>query len=91
VAKVAVEDLDESLVFASIQDTTDATADLDTDLILLEGVNPIYSLDFADMVIDGAALGTREGVNYVGAVQAADDWTANWVFGLENLWFDATP
>jgi len=43
------------------------------------------------MVIDGVALGTREGVNYVGAVQAADDWTANWVFGLENLWFDATP
>jgi len=91
VAKVAVEDLDESLVFASIQDTTDATADLDTDLILLEGVNPIYSLDFADMVIGGVALGAREGVNYVGAVQAADDWTANWVFGLENLWFDATP
>jgi hypothetical protein len=70
----------------------DATADLNTDLILVEGTTPVFSLAFKDMVVDGTALGARDGVTYVGGLESGGtNWTSGWAVGLDaKLWFDAT-
>jgi hypothetical protein len=76
----------------------DPTAAADTDLQLLEGSPPIYSIDFATSLVDGATpaasaaptSGTRLGALSLGGV----DWTANWTYGIhpdnrgEPLWFE---
>ncbi len=79
-------------VFATISGAVDATADLDTDLILVGGTTPVLSLDFAEMVVDGTTLAARDGVTYVGGLRlAGTDWTSGWAVGLDQqLWFDAS-
>tara|TARA_X000000950_G_C13898554_1_gene653917 strand:- start:1492 stop:3234 length:1743 start_codon:yes stop_codon:yes gene_type:complete len=81
-----------SNVFATISGAVDATADLNTDLILVEGTTPVFSLAFKDMVVDGTALGARDGVTYVGGLESGGtNWTSGWAVGLDaKLWFDAT-
>jgi hypothetical protein len=81
-----------SNVFATVSGAVDATADLDTDLVLVEGTTPIKSLDFAEMIVDGTALTARDALTYVGGIRSAGtDWTSGWAIGLDaQLWFDAT-
>jgi hypothetical protein len=82
--------------FATISDVTDATANADTGLILLEGVPSIFSVDFAGMVIDDAAPTVAAPADYIGALsQSADNPFADWAFGIfdgnrsQPLWFEA--
>jgi hypothetical protein len=74
------------------------TAAVDPSLQLLEGVQPIYSIDWATSFVDGAApVATTNPTpdTYLGALSlGADDWTAGWTYGVhpgnrgEPLWFE---
>jgi hypothetical protein len=74
------------------------TATIDSSLQLLEGVQPIYSIDWATSLVDGAApLATTNPTpdTYLGALSlGAEDWTAGWTYGVhpenrgEPLWFE---
>jgi len=87
-------------IFATVADGTNksATTANDADLQLLEGVLPIYSIDYATSVVDGAAPGagsTPTSGRFLGALSLGQvDWTANWTFGIdpanraEPLWFE---
>jgi len=87
-------------IFATVADGTNksATTANDADLQLLEGVLPIYSIDYATSVVDGAAPGagsTPTSGGFLGALSLGQvDWTANWTFGIdpanraEPLWFE---
>ena len=67
--------------------------DTDVNIAILDG---FYSIPLADMIINGgpATVTPLNSATYVGAVIRADDWTANWTYGLhpENrgqaLWFE---
>ena len=83
--------------FADIAGSANATASADTELQLLEGTPPIYSIDYATMVVGGEApAGAPRGEgSYVGALSAgAADWTAGWTYGIHEgsraqpLWFE---
>ena len=85
--------------FATIADgaAVDATAANDADLQILEGAQKIYSLPWATSFVDGAApIATTDPApgSYLGAVSAADDWTAGWTYGIspdnrgQALWFE---
>jgi len=85
--------------FATIADGTafDPTANADTDLQLLEGTQPVYSLSWATSFINGAApVATTAPTNgdILGAVTATADWTAQWTYGISEanrgqpLWFE---
>lgn len=82
--------------FATLTGVTDATANADTSLILLEGVPPIFSVDFAGMVIDDAAPTVTAPADFIGALSlSADNPFASWTFGIfdgnrsQPLWFEA--
>lgn len=74
------------------------TAAADPGLQLLEGVQPVYSIDWATSYVDGAApLATTNPApdTYLGALSlGATDWTAGWTYGVhpanrgEPLWFE---
>lgn len=59
-------------------------------------LNGFYSLPLADMVVNGGAttVTPTNGRSYIGAVVAAEDWTADWTYGLhvgnrgQALWFE---
>ncbi|MCY4426510.1 MAG: serine/threonine protein kinase [Halieaceae bacterium] len=85
--------------FATVADGTaqNPTAAADTDLQLLEGAQPIYSLSWATSFVDGAApIATTAPTSgdFLGAVEATADWTAPWAFGISDtnrgqpLWFE---
>lgn len=85
--------------FATIADGTavDATATNDAALQILEGAQKVYSLPWATSFVDGAApIATTDPApaTYLGAVEAANDWTAGWSFGISEsnrsqpLWFE---
>lgn len=69
------------------------TAAAAENLVILDG---FYSVPLADMVINGGAVTVTPAneANFIGAVTAAEDWTAGWAYGLheENrgqaLWFE---
>ena len=84
-------------VFADIAGVTDATANADTDLQLLEGTPPVYSVDYATMVVNGdSPAGSPEhgGAHIGGLSLGAADWTAGWTYGIHDgsraqpLWFE---
>jgi hypothetical protein len=87
-------------IFATVADGTvkSATAVNDADLQLLEGVVPIYSIDYATSQVDGAAPAagsTPTSGGYLGALSIGQaDWTANWTYGIHDgsraqpLWFE---
>lgn len=75
---------------------TDPTATADTDLQLLQGTPPIYSIAFDTMMVDGAAPTVAAPASgKIGAMTTADtDWTQNWTYGIHDgsrdvpLWFE---
>lgn len=87
-------------VFATIPNDTavDATVAADTDLQLLEGTPPIYSISFATSFVDGAApaaSATPTAGDFLGALSTGTtDWTADWTYGIHDgaraqaLWFE---
>lgn len=87
--------------FATLTATTDPTATADTDLVLLEGTPPIYSVEFGSMVIDGAApTVTAPASGLIGseALSASESWLrpggVDWTYGIfdgargQALWFE---
>jgi hypothetical protein len=86
--------------FATVPSGTalNPTATADPGLQLLEGTQPIYSIDWATSFVDGAApVATTNPTpdTYLGALSlGADDWTAGWSYGVdpgsraEPLWFE---
>ena len=84
-------------VFADIADVMDATANANTDLQLLEGTPPVYSISYATMLVNGESpSGTpARGTDYVGGLSLGRaDWTAGWTYGIHDgsraqpLWFE---
>ena len=83
-------------VFATITGATDATPNADTQLQLLEGIPPIFSIDYATSIVDGAApTGTPPAGGFSGALsQAGTNFAAGWTFGIfednrsQPLWFE---
>lgn len=83
-------------VFATITGATDATANANTELQVLEGTTPVFSIDYASSVVDGAApTGTAPASGFSGALsEGATNWAAGWTFGVfpdnrsQGLWFE---
>ncbi len=72
--------------FATVADgvATNPTAAADTDLQLIEGTPPVYSIDWATSSVDGAApLATTAPTSgtFLGGVSATADWT-QWAYGI---------
>ena len=88
-------------VFATVASGTvkSATAVNNAGLQLLEGVIPIYSIDYATSQVDGSAPGagsTPTNGAWLGALSLGEaDWTANWTYGIHDgsrgqaLWFES--
>ncbi|HSG89563.1 MAG TPA: hypothetical protein VLA56_10155 [Pseudomonadales bacterium] len=76
--------IDSGNVFATIAGAVDATAMADTDLQLLEGTPPLFSIDYATMQVDGAVpAGAPQAGDFIGALsQSATNPFANWTFGI---------
>ena len=76
-------------VFADIAAATDPTQLADTQLIILSSANGYYSIPLAEVVVNDAALPELVvEASFLGAVDANDDWTAGWAFGLDqDFWF----
>jgi len=85
--------------FATVASGTavNPTAAADTDLQLLEGGQPVYSLSWATSFVDGAvpaATTAPTNGDILGAVTSAADWTAPWAYGISEdnrgqaLWFE---
>ena len=85
--------------FATVVNGTakDASAANDADLQLLEGAQKVHSIAWATSQVDGAApVGTTAPTagDFLGAVDAANDWIAGWTYGIEDsnrgqpLWFE---
>ena len=70
--------------FATITAATDATANADTGLVLLEGTTPVFSVAFANMVIDDAAptVAAPAGDQYGAVSQAVTNPFAGWTYGI---------
>jgi len=72
--------------FATVVSADDVTATSNTALVLLEGTPAIYSVAFANMLVDGAAPTASApvgGAAYIGALSTgALDWTAGWTYGI---------
>lgn len=85
-------------IFATIADGTavDATAMNDADLQLLEGTQPVYSIGYTTMQVDGAApAGAPQNGIFIGGLSLSEtDWTAGWTYGIDPnnraqpLWFE---
>ena len=83
-------------VFATITGQTNATAAADPDLQLLEGVPPVFSIEYATSNVDGAVpAGAPQNGTFVGGLSLGTmDWIAGWTFGINEgardvpLWFE---
>ena len=79
---------DSGNIFATIPNDTavDPTAANDTELQLLEGTPPVYSIDYATSQVDGAAPGAGSDPTpalFLGALSLGEaDWTAGWTYGI---------
>lgn len=88
-------------IFATVADGTakDPTNATDADLVLLEGMEPVYAVDYATSLVDGAAPGAgstpTSGAFLGGLSLGQTDWTANWTYGIhpanrgQALWIEA--
>ncbi len=85
--------------FATVADGTavDASTAANPELQLLEGDQKIYSVSWATSMVDSAApAATTEPTqgNILGAIEATNDWTAGWTYGIhpdnrgQALWFE---
>ena len=69
--------------FATIAAATNPTANADTNLVLLEGTTPVFSVAFANMVVDDAAPTVTLTGDQIGAVsQAVTNPFAGWTYGI---------
>jgi len=78
---------------------TSATAVNDAGLQLLEGTVPVYSIDFATSLVDGAtpaATAAPTAGTYLGGASVTEtDWTQPWTYGIhpanrgQALWFES--
>lgn len=71
--------------FATTVTNDDVTATSNTALVLLEGTPSIYSVDYATMVVDGAAptASAPTSGTFIGALSLSQpDWTAEWTYGI---------
>ena len=69
--------------FATITGATNPTANADTNLVLLEGTTPVFSVAFANMVVDDAAPTVTLTGDQIGAVsQAVTNPFAGWTYGI---------
>jgi hypothetical protein len=94
----SVEDwaIDQGVIFATIDGVVNPTANAATQLQLLEGTPPIYSIDYATMVVDDAApAGAAQAGGFIGALSESEsDPFAGWTFGIfedrrsQPLWFE---
>ena len=87
-------------VFATIPNNTavNATAAADAQLQLLEGAQPVYSIDYATAQVDGAAPAAssapHSGTYLGGLSMTIPNWTSPWTYGIdpanrgEKLWFE---
>ena len=83
-------------IFATVSGSADATANADTELQLLEGEPPVYSISYATMSVDGATpAGAPQNGDFIGALSQGNiDWTAGWTYGIHEgnrgqpLWFE---
>ena len=71
-------------VFATITGAVDATARADTELQLLEGDIPVFSIDYATSLVDGAAPnGTAPASGFAGALSLGGvNFAMDWTFGI---------
>ncbi|MBD2857913.1 serine/threonine protein kinase [Spongiibacter sp. KMU-158] len=81
----------DNVVATTLADDGSTTPDTG-DFVILNG---FYSVDVADMVVDGGAVAFDDAtVTTIGAVSAGSDWTADWTYGLHDgkrakaLWFE---
>ena len=84
--------------FATVADgaVKNPTSANDADLLLLEGVQPVYSVLWTASLVDGAApiATTQPTGNFLGGVSLSNDWTAGWTYGIADtnrgqpLWFE---
>jgi len=97
----------EGNLFAAIPNDTavSATAVSNPELQLLQGTPPIYSIDYATSMVDGAIpgagsmpvpIGGEASRTFLGALSlGSTDWTAQWTYGIhagnraQPLWFEA--
>ena len=88
--------MDNGSVFADVSGSKDPTANADTDLQLLEGTPPIFSIGFETMSIDGdAPEGSPQRGDHVGGLSTSgSNWASGWTYGLfednraQALWFE---
>ncbi|MEL7450811.1 MAG: serine/threonine protein kinase [Pseudomonadota bacterium] len=90
--------IDSGNAFATIMGVTNPTAAADTDLQLLEGTPPVYSIEFATMAVDGttppSSDAPQSGTSIGGISLGGTDWIAGWTFGInednrsEPLWIE---
>jgi hypothetical protein len=86
----------EGVVFAAVTGVVDPTPAANTQLQLLEGEPPIFSIDYASMVVNDAALpGAPVSGAFIGALSDSEDNPfADWTFGIfdgnrsQPLWFE---
>ena len=88
--------------FATVAANTalNPTAAADTELQLLEGTPPVYSIPWATSLVDGAAPNPATmptSGDVLGGVSLANDWIAGWTYGIhpdnrgQPLWFEPQP
>lgn len=75
---------DQGVVFATIDGVVNPTPNADTGLQLLQGMPPIFSIDYATMVVDDAApAGGPVAGDFIGALSESEDNPfAGWTFGI---------
>jgi len=83
-------------VFADVSGSADATANADTDLQLVEGTPPVFSIEYETMMVDGESPDgvPQRGVYVGGLSMGAANWAAGWTYGIfednrgQGLWFE---
>ncbi|MEM6640608.1 MAG: serine/threonine protein kinase [Pseudomonadota bacterium] len=88
--------IDSGNVFATLTGQTDATANANAELQLLEGTPSVFSIAVAASQVDGAVPAiTPTNGTYIGGLSLADtNWAADWSFGVFDgardapLWFE---
>lgn len=86
----------QNAIFATVAGIVDPTATADTQLILLEGSPPIFSVDAASMQVDDAGLPfAPSSGDFIGALSlSSENPFAGWTFGIfdgnrsQPLWFE---
>ena len=87
---------EQGVILATVDGVVDPTPNADTGLQLLQGTPPIFSIDYATMVVDDAApAGAPQSGSFIGALsEGAENPFTGWTFGIfdgnrsQPLWFE---